>query len=163
MEPFFLRKILFFSGALGLGLTCLGLESALGRGMVCMGWVPHKEILAHPSIEGSLFHSGWGSAIEMLQFGHCPVVLPFIYDQPVNARVLVKKDLAVEVEREEDGSSSRDGIAKAVRLAMVLEEGDKLRVRARDAAAIFGDEDLHQVYYIGHFVEYLNLGDSDKI
>ena len=46
---------------------------------------------------------------------------------------------------------------------MVLEEGDKLRVRARDAAAIFGDEDLHQVYYIGHFVEYLNLGNSDKI
>ena len=78
-----------------------------------MGWVPQKEILAHPSIGGSLFHSGWGSAIEMLQFGHCLVVLPFIYDQPVNARVLVEKDLAIEVEREEDGSFSRDGIAKA--------------------------------------------------
>ena len=29
MGPFFSRKILFFSGALGLGLTCLGLEPAL--------------------------------------------------------------------------------------------------------------------------------------
>ena len=29
MGPFFLLKILFFSGALGLGLTCLGLEPAL--------------------------------------------------------------------------------------------------------------------------------------
>ena len=29
MGPFFLRKILFFCGALGLGLTCLGLEPAL--------------------------------------------------------------------------------------------------------------------------------------
>ena len=29
MGHFFSRKILFFSGALGLGLTCLGLEPAL--------------------------------------------------------------------------------------------------------------------------------------
>ncbi|KAK4593807.1 hypothetical protein RGQ29_017770 [Quercus rubra] len=139
------------------------IDNTTGRGMVCMGWVPQKEILAHPSIGGSLFHSGWGSAIEMLQFGHCLVVLPFIYDQPVNARVLVEKDLAVEVERGEDGSFSRDGIAKAVKLAMVLEEGDKLRTRAREAAAIFGDENLHQVKYIGHFVEYLKHGGSNKI
>ncbi|KAK7841096.1 putative udp-rhamnose:rhamnosyltransferase 1 [Quercus suber] len=122
-----------------------------------------KEILAHPSIGGSLFHSGWGSAIEMLQFGHCLVVLPFIFDQPLNARLLVDKGVAVEVERGEDGSFSRDGIAKAVKLAMVLEEGDNLRTSAREAAAIFGDENLHQVNYIGHFVEYLKHGGSNKI
>ena len=29
MEHFFLKKFLFFGGALGLGLTCLGLEPAL--------------------------------------------------------------------------------------------------------------------------------------
>ena len=29
MGPFFLREILFFNGALGLGLTCLGLGLAL--------------------------------------------------------------------------------------------------------------------------------------
>ena len=99
----------------------------------------------------------------MLQFGHCLVVLPFIFDQPLNARLLVDKGVAVEVKRGEDGSFSRDGIAKAVKLAMVLEEGDKLRTRAREAAAIFGDENLHQVNYIGHFVEYLKHGGSNKI
>uniref|UniRef100_A0A7N2LID2 UDP-rhamnose:rhamnosyltransferase 1 n=1 Tax=Quercus lobata TaxID=97700 RepID=A0A7N2LID2_QUELO len=129
-----------------------------GKGMVCMSWVPQMEILAHPSIGGSLFHSGWGSAIEMLQFGHCLVVLPFIYDQPLNARLFVEKGLAVEVERGEDGSFSRDGIAKAVRLFMVSKEGDKFKARVREAAAIFRDENLHQMCYIGHFVEYLKHG-----
>ena len=134
------------------------IDTTSGKGMVCMSWVPQMEILAHPSIGGSLFHSGWGSAIEMLQFGHCLVVLPFIYDQPLNARLFVEKGLAVEVERGEDGSFSRDGIAKAVRLVMVSKEGDKFKARVREAAAIFRDENLHQMCYIGHFVEYLKHG-----
>ena len=134
------------------------LNSTSGFGMVCMGWAPQLEILAHNSIGGSLVHSGWGSLSEILQFGHCLVVLPFIYDQPFNARLLVEKGLGVEIERGEDGSFSRDGIAKAVRLVMVSEEGDKFRARAREAAAIFGDENLHNVCYIGQFVEYLKHG-----
>ena len=129
-----------------------------GRGMVCMGWAPQMEILAHPSIGGSLFHSGWGSVIETLQFGHCLIVLPIIIDQGLNARLLVEKGLAVEVERREDGSFSREDIAKSLRLAMVSEEGEKLRIHAREAAAIFGDPKLHQDHYIGGFVEYLKTG-----
>ena len=74
-----------------------------GRGAVCIGWAPQLEILGHPSIGGSLFHGGWGSIIETLQFGHCLVMLPFIVDQPLNARFLVEKGLAMEVERSDDG------------------------------------------------------------
>ncbi|KAJ9681367.1 hypothetical protein PVL29_020312 [Vitis rotundifolia] len=129
-----------------------------GRGMVCMGWAPQMEILAHPSIGGSLFHSGWGSVIETLQFGHCLVVLPIIIDQGLNARLLVEKGLAVEVERREDGSFSREDIAKSLRLAMVSEEGEKLRIHAREATAIFGNPKLHQDHYIGGLVEYLKTG-----
>ena len=129
-----------------------------GRGMVCMGWAPQMEILAHPSIGGSLFHSGWGSVIETLQFGHCLIVLPIIIDQGLNARLLVEKGLAVEVERREDGSFSREDIAKSLRLATVSEEGEKLRIHAREAAAIFGDPKLHQDHYIGGFVKYLKTG-----
>ncbi|RVX10091.1 ATP synthase epsilon chain, chloroplastic [Vitis vinifera] len=80
-----------------------------------MGWAPQMEILARPSIGGSLLHSGWGSVIETLQFGHCPIVLPFVIDQGLNARLLVEK-------------------------------GEKLRIRAREAAMIFGDQNLHQSY-----------------
>ncbi|PRQ58350.1 putative soyasaponin III rhamnosyltransferase [Rosa chinensis] len=125
------------------------------KGLVYFGWVPQMEILAHSSVGGSLFHSGWGSVIETLQFGHCLVVLPFMYNQPLNARLLVKKGLAAEVKRNEDGSLSREEIAKTLRLAMVEEEGEHLRSNARKAAAVFGDHKLHQDHYIGAFVDYL--------
>ncbi|KAL6131023.1 hypothetical protein ACLB2K_069401 [Fragaria x ananassa] len=124
------------------------------KGLVCFGWVPQMEILGHPSIGGSLFHSGWGSVIETLQFGHCLVVLPIIIDQPLNARLLVEKGLAAEVKRNEDGSLSREEIAKSLRLAIVEEEGEQLRTNARKAGAAFGDHKL-QDHYIGAFVEYL--------
>ncbi|KAJ8635074.1 hypothetical protein MRB53_009341 [Persea americana] len=52
-----------------------GFESrTTGRGVVNMGWAPQMEILAHHAIGGSLFHSGWGSLIETVQYGHALVV-----------------------------------------------------------------------------------------
>lgn len=125
-----------------------------GRGVVHFGWAPQLEILGHPSIGGSLFHAGWGSIIETLQFGHCLIVLPFVIDQPLNARLLLEKGLAVEIERSEDGSFNRDGIAKALRFATVSEEGESLRVRAREAAQDFGNRDLQNCHF-SKFVEYL--------
>ncbi|KAL4378378.1 hypothetical protein GQ457_02G000860 [Hibiscus cannabinus] len=94
------------------------------------------KILGHPSIGRSLFHSGWGSIIETLQFGHSLVVLPFVINQSLNTRLLVDKGLAVEIDISEDGSFSRDDMAKALRLAMLSEEGDKLRIRAKESAQL---------------------------
>ncbi|KAK9279855.1 hypothetical protein L1049_013537 [Liquidambar formosana] len=128
-----------------------------GKGVVSIGWSPQVELLAHPSIGGSLFHSGWGSVIETLQYGHCLVVLPFIYDKGLNARLLVEKGLAVEIERSEDGSFSRDDIARSLRMAMVSKEGERLRNSAREASKVFGHVKRHQDY-IGGFVEYLRNG-----
>ncbi|KGN56497.1 UDP-glycosyltransferase 91A1 [Cucumis sativus] len=125
------------------------------RGIVSMGWAPQMQILGHPAIGGSFFHGGWGSAIEALEFGNCLILLPFIVDQPLNARLLVEKGVAIEVERnEDDGCSSGEAIAKALREAMVSEEGEKIRKRAKEVAAIFGDTKLHQ-RYIEEFVEFL--------
>ncbi|XVE73825.1 hypothetical protein DITRI_Ditri11bG0149700 [Diplodiscus trichospermus] len=134
-------------------------ERTHGRGVVCIGWAPQLEILGHPSIGGSLFHAGWGSIIETLQFGHCLVLLPFVIDQPLNARLLVEKGLAVEIERSEDGSFNRDGIAKALKLAMVSAEGESLRIRVREAAEVFGNRDLQNRYF-NSFVEYLEENGS---
>ncbi|KAG6748138.1 hypothetical protein POTOM_048039 [Populus tomentosa] len=64
---------------------------------------------------------------------------------PLNATALVEKGLAVEIERSEDGSSSRD----RPRQALVSKEEEKPRVRAKEADAIFGDHKLHQNSYIG--------------
>ena len=57
----------------------------------------------------------------------------------MNASLLVDKDLAVEVERGKDGSFDRDGIAKALRLAMVAEEGKIFRVCAVVYIGIYKD------------------------
>ncbi|XP_061341282.1 putative UDP-rhamnose:rhamnosyltransferase 1 [Gastrolobium bilobum] len=130
-------------------------ERTSKRGLVWMGWAPQQEILAHPSIGGSLFHSGWGSVIETLQFGHSLVVLPFIHDQSLNARFLVDKGLAIEVKRNEDGSFTGNDVAKSLRQAMVLEEGEKLRIKTREAATIVGNLKLHQDHYIAAFVQFL--------
>ncbi|XP_059312584.1 putative UDP-rhamnose:rhamnosyltransferase 1 [Lycium ferocissimum] len=133
--------------------TGFGLRTA-EKGVVHIGWAPQKEILAHPSIGGTLSQGGWGSIIEILQHGHVLVVLPFVYDQGLNARLLVEKRLGIEVERnEEDGSFTRNEIAKALTYAMVSEEGEELRATTK-AAAIFGDRKLHDSY-IASFVAYL--------
>ncbi|KAJ4951625.1 hypothetical protein NE237_028457 [Protea cynaroides] len=131
-----------------------------GRGVVCMGWAPQMEILAHHSVGGSLFHSGWGSIIETLQFGHTLVVLPLVIDQGLNARLLVDKGLAIEVERGEDGSFDRHGIAGALRKAMVDEEGESLRFRATEMKTIFGDQKLHEAYMDG-FIQFLKNGPTE--
>ncbi|KAJ6940410.1 UDP-rhamnose:rhamnosyltransferase 1 [Populus alba x Populus x berolinensis] len=129
------------------------------KGIVSIGWAPQLELLSHPSIGGSLFHSGWGSVIETLQYGLCLIVLPFIADQGLNARLLVEKGLAVEVDRKEDGSFTRHDIAKSLRLAMASEEGSQLKTRAKDAANMFQNRNLHQDY-INRFVKYLKDGVS---
>ncbi|KEH17945.1 UDP-glucosyltransferase family protein [Medicago truncatula] len=133
-------------------------ERSCDRGLVCMGWIPKQEILAHSSIGGSLFHSGWGSTIEALQFENKLVVLPFNVDQPLNARLLVDKGLAIEVKRNEDGTFTRYEIAKSLRQAMVLEEGKELRTKTREAVGIVGNLKLHQDHYIAAFVQFLKDG-----
>ena len=142
-------------------MFCLldSVKKTSNKGRVCIGWAPQQKFLAHPSIGGSLFHSGWGSVIETLQFGHNLLVLPFINDEPLNARFLVDKGLAIEVERGEDGSFSREDIAKSLREAMVLEKGESMRIKTSEAAAIVGDQELHR-HYIASFVHFLRNGIS---
>ncbi|KEH18820.1 UDP-glucosyltransferase family protein, putative [Medicago truncatula] len=84
------------------------------RGLVCMGWIP-QEILAHSHIGGSLFHSRWGSTIETLQFG----------------KTLLCYHSLLIIKRNEDGTFTRNEITKSLRQAMVLEEGEELRVKTR--------------------------------
>nr|AYA22039.1 UFGT7 [Fagopyrum tataricum] len=131
-------------------------DRVVGKGFVCLGWAPQQKILAHPSVGGCLLHSGWGSVIESLQYGHCLVVLPFITDQGLNARLLGDKGLAIEVDRREDGSFNRDDIARALMKAMVEEEGKKIRASAMNVAQVFGDRKLHESY-IDELVEYMKV------
>ncbi|KAI4311475.1 hypothetical protein MLD38_036368 [Melastoma candidum] len=124
--------------------------SSVGR--VHIGWVTQGLVLAHPSIGGCLFHSGWSSIVEMLRFGHRLVAMPLVIDQPLLAKLLVEKGLAVEVEvRDKDGSYTGEAIAGALKEAM---ESEIIGARAWEHANIFADMELHQGY-LAKFIDYL--------
>lgn len=123
------------------------------RGTVCLGWAPQLQILAHPAIGGCLFHSGWGTIIESLGFGHPQILLPMVADQGLNAKHLVEKGIGFEVPRNEDGSFSQDDVAKSVRLVMLKPEGEQLRLQADEVKPIFANHDLHD-NYVTDFIEF---------
>ncbi|KAL0287416.1 UNVERIFIED_CONTAM: UDP-glycosyltransferase 91D2 [Sesamum angustifolium] len=109
----------------------------LSQGVVLLGWAPQLEILAHPAIGGCLFHSGWGTIVESLGFGHPLVLLPMIADQGLNAKLLVEKEVGYEVPRNEDGSFSRDVVAESIRRVVVAPEGEQLRLKAAHMRSVF--------------------------
>ncbi|WMV53260.1 hypothetical protein MTR67_046645 [Solanum verrucosum] len=63
-------------------------ERTKGQGIVWKSWAPQMKILSHKSVGGFLAHCGWSSTIEGLMFGHPLIMLPFLVDQGLNARIL---------------------------------------------------------------------------
>ncbi|KAA8545665.1 hypothetical protein F0562_020884 [Nyssa sinensis] len=124
------------------------------RAMVNLGWAPQLEILAHPAIGGCLFHSGWGSIIESLGFGHPLILMPMVADQGLNAKLLMEKGMGYEVPRNEDGSFSRDMVSKSIRLVMGEQEGEPFRLKAAQMQTVFANHELHD-NYINKFIQYL--------
>ncbi|KAK4480126.1 hypothetical protein RD792_013183 [Penstemon davidsonii] len=130
-------------------------ERVKGRGIVWSKWAPQLKILSHDCVGGFLTHCGWGSFVEGLMFGHPLITLSFLVDQGLNSRVVVDKQLGVEIPRnEEDGSYTRNSIADSVKLVMVENEGKKLKEKAKEMSAIFGDRELHK-RYMDDFIDFL--------
>ncbi|KAF5178176.1 Udp-glycosyltransferase 91c1 [Thalictrum thalictroides] len=126
-----------------------------GRGYICKGWAPQVRILAHPSVGGFLTHCGWNSIIEALSLGQALIMLPFLGEQGLNARMLEERKVGMEIPRDErDGSFTRDSVAKSLRMVIVDEDGETFRAKAREMRGIFGDKHLHD-QYIDKFVQYL--------
>ncbi|KAF9603461.1 hypothetical protein IFM89_036264 [Coptis chinensis] len=131
-------------------------ERISGRGFICKGWAPQLRILSHPSVGGFLTHCGWNSIIESLGFGRVLGLLPFRAEQGLNARIFEERKIGLEIPRDEqDGSFTRDAVAKTLRLIMVDEEGEIFRSNAKEMRGIFGNKDLHD-RYIDNFVQYLH-------
>ncbi|KAL4555938.1 hypothetical protein LXL04_038572 [Taraxacum kok-saghyz] len=134
-----------------------GFESRVSnKGLVCLGWVPQMEILAHESIGGCLFHSGWGSIVEALGFGHPLILMPMVADQGLNCKLLVEKGIGYEVARNEDGSFEREKVGESVKFVMESEQGFGIRKKAFEMKNVFGDESIHEGY-ISSFLIYIYI------
>ncbi|XP_039834376.1 putative UDP-rhamnose:rhamnosyltransferase 1 [Panicum virgatum] len=131
-------------------------ERTRGRGAVCAGWVPQVRVLAHAAVGAFLTHCGWGSVTESLRFGLPLVMLPFIIDQGLVARMMAEQGVGVEVaRRDDDGWFGRDDVAETVRRVMVGEEGKTLARNARRLReAVVGDNGGRQELYVDELVQY---------
>ncbi|KAI3966173.1 hypothetical protein MKW92_003117 [Papaver armeniacum] len=126
-----------------------------GRGYICFGWISQVEVLAHTAIGGSVCHCGSSSISENLFFGHSQILMPMIIDQGINARFLVEKGLGFEVERNKDGSFTREAVARSMRIVMIEPEGKELRQKTLQMSNdIFANQDL-QGEYIHKFISSL--------
>ncbi|XP_051134940.1 cyanidin 3-O-galactoside 2''-O-xylosyltransferase FGGT1-like [Andrographis paniculata] len=103
-----------------------------GRGIVHGYWVQQQLILSHPSVGCFVTHCGWNSLSEGLVSECALVLVPHVGDQLINAR-LMGGDLRVGVEVEkgdEDGAFGREGVSKAIQIAMADDSEIGKEIRA---------------------------------
>ncbi|GAV66511.1 UDPGT domain-containing protein, partial [Cephalotus follicularis] len=130
-----------------------GFEERLkGRGVVWTSWVPQLRILSHESIGCFLTHCGWGSIIEATRFEYVVVMFPYV---SLNARVFAEKKVGIEIPRnKQNGSFTKESVAKLLSLVMFDEEGLVYREKTKEMSFVFGDDILHNLY-VEKFVEHL--------
>ncbi|KAJ0703762.1 putative soyasaponin III rhamnosyltransferase [Helianthus annuus] len=155
--PFFwaLRKPVGSTESNSIELPEGFLERTRDRGVVWTSWVPQLQVLSHESVGGFLTHCGWGSIVEGLMFGHPLIMLPFLVDQGLNARILVDKQVGIEVPRnEEDGSFTKESVARSLKSVVVKDQGKIYKANAMELSQIFSDTNLEK-RYINNFIDYL--------
>nr|GMC59670.1 UDP-glycosyltransferase 91A1-like [Ipomoea batatas] len=127
-----------------------------GRGIVCTSWAPQLNILSHDSVGGFLTHSGWSSVVEAIQFEKPLVLLTFLADQGLNARVLEEKKMGYSVPRDErDGRFTSESVAESLRLVVVEKEGNIYRQKIKEMKGLFCDQ-TKQDGYVDNLLHYLH-------
>ncbi|XP_074306356.1 UDP-glycosyltransferase 91A1-like [Silene latifolia] len=123
-------------------------ERTHGRGLVWTKWAPQSRILAHDSVGSFLTHCGCSSVIEGVQFGRPLIMLPFVLDQVLNAKILKEKQIGVEIEKDEnDGSIDRRSVAELVRLVVEDEAGSIYREEVVKMSRVVADIGLQTQYF----------------
>ena len=131
-------------------------ERTRKQGMVWTNWAPQTQILAHDFVGAFLTHCGWSSIIEGLQFGKPLVMLPFVLDQGLNARVMEEKKVGIEILRNNnDGSFTKHSVAQSLKVVFEDIVGKIYRNEAKKLSRMVSDKNL-QHQYIDKFEKYLN-------
>nr|QLL91378.1 UGT91A1 [Gynostemma pentaphyllum] len=130
-------------------------ERTRERGIVCTSWAPQLKILAHDSVGGFLTHSGWSSVVEAIQFERALILLTFMADQGLIARVLEEKRMGFCIPRNDmDGSFTRNAVSESLKMVMVEEEGKIYRERVKEMKDLFVNSEKEEKL-IDEFLEYL--------
>ena len=130
-------------------------ERTKGRGVVCIDWVPQMKILGHIAVGGFLTHAGWTSVVEAVQNEKPLVLLTYLADQGINARVLEEKKMGYSVPRDErDGSFTSDSVAHSIRLVVVEEEGMIYRENIKNMKDLFVNIE-RQDKYVNNLLSHL--------
>ncbi|KAL6983861.1 hypothetical protein U1Q18_017235 [Sarracenia purpurea var. burkii] len=129
-------------------------ERMKGRGVVWTSWAPQLKILNHDSVGGFLSHSGWSSVVEAIQFEKPLILLSFLADTGLIARLLEEKKMAYSIPRDyQDGSFTMDSVAESLRL-VVTEEGGKIyRDKVKEVRGVFADRNI-QDKYVNNLLDY---------
>ncbi|KAB2635886.1 hypothetical protein D8674_026420 [Pyrus ussuriensis x Pyrus communis] len=129
-----------------------------GRGLVVRGWAPQVKILSHAAVGGFVTHCGWNSTLEAVAAGVPMVTWPIFAEQFYNEKLITQVlGIGVCVGAKEwmrvvRESVRRDEIEKAVRRAMVGEEAEEIRTRAR----VYGELARRAVEVMGSSSEDLD-------
>ncbi|MED6131834.1 hypothetical protein PIB30_013564 [Stylosanthes scabra] len=122
-------------------------ERTKGRGVVWTSWAPQLKILSHRSVGGFLTHSGWTSVVEAVQNETPLVLLTFLADQGINARVLEERKMGYSVPRDNsNGFFTSDSVADSVRVVVVEDEGRVYRDTIKEVKDLFVDDQRQQKY-----------------
>ncbi|KAL7223337.1 hypothetical protein ACSBR1_024906 [Camellia fascicularis] len=114
-------------------------------GVICTSWVPQLKILSHDSVGGFWTHSGWSSVVEAIQFERALILLTYLADQGLNARLLEEKKIAYSIPRDKrDGSFTRDSLVESLRLIIVDEEGKVYTDKVKEMKGLFGSRDKQE-------------------
>ncbi|KAM7279292.1 hypothetical protein ACFE04_006426 [Oxalis oulophora] len=128
-----------------------------GRGIVWGGWVQQEQILNHPAVGCFVSHCGFGSMWESLMSDCQLVLLPHIFDQILNARLMATElKVGVEVERDEKGRFSKENVCISIK--KVMDKDDEFASTLRNNHAKLKDKLTAPGFmsgYIDRFVQSL--------
>ncbi|KAH7860479.1 hypothetical protein Vadar_013888 [Vaccinium darrowii] len=120
-------------------------ERTKERGIVCTSWAPQLKILSHDSVGGFLTHSGWSSLVEAIKFEKPLILLTFLADQGLNARLFEEKKMGYSIP-----------VADSVRLVMVEEKGKVYRDKIREVKGLLVDGEI-QDKYVNNLLNYFTM------
>ncbi|KAK6162581.1 hypothetical protein DH2020_002422 [Rehmannia glutinosa] len=138
------EKKVVLKEALPLGF----LERVEKRGLVIEGWAPQAQILMHGNIGGFVSHCGCSSMMESMRFGVPIIAMPMHLDQPLNARLVEKIGVGVEVVRGSLGKLEKEEVGAVIRRVVVEGGGENVRENARRMSEKIrgkGDEEIDEV------------------